>query len=277
MNKNYTQSPLPFMGQKRKFLKQFKEKLATCPPDAIYVDLFGGSGLLSRTVKDQYPNAKVIYNDYDNYRQRIAAIPRTNALLAEIAPIVAGTPKDKRLPEGAKAKILELVKQAGSAGFVDYVTLSANLLFSMKYVTDFAALQKETFYNVIRQSPYDASDYLQGLEIVSQDYKKLFEKYRNYPNVIYLVDPPYLSTEVGVYKNNYWKLCDYLDVLTVLNNSSYFYFTSNKSHIVELCNWMSNQTRYVNPFANAHVSTTHQQMNYNSQYTDIMIFKAKQK
>lgn len=275
--KTYTQAPLPFMGQKRKFLKQFKEKLSICPKDAIYVDLFGGSGLLSRTVKDCYPSAKVVYNDYDNYRQRITAITQTNAILVKIRQIVADAPKDKRLSELQRINILNLIENADRAGFVDYVTLSANLLFSMKYVTSFSELQKETFYNVVRQSPYDATDYLQGLDVVSMDYKRLFEKYRSMPNVIYLIDPPYLSTEVGTYKNNYWKLGDYLDVLTVLNNSTYFYFTSNKSHIVELCNWISTQTSYVNPFANAYVSTTHQQMNYNSSYTDIMIFKPKEK
>lgn len=64
MNKIYNQAPLPFMGQKRKFLKRFREELAKCPPTAVYVDLFGGSGLLSRTVKDTYPKARVVYNDF---------------------------------------------------------------------------------------------------------------------------------------------------------------------------------------------------------------------
>lgn len=273
MNKNYSQAPLPFQGQKRKFIKQFKEKLNECPDNATYVDLFGGSGLLSRTVKDKYPTATVVYNDYDHYRQRINAIDATNALLADIRTIVADFPKDKRLPEECKLKVLAFVKRAETAGFVDYITLSANLLFSMKYVTNFAALQKETFYNVIRQSPYDATGYLDGLEIVSEDYKELQEKYVGKPNVIYLVDPPYLSTDVSTYRN-YWNLGNYLDVLKVLQNSSYFYFTSNKSHIVELCSWMSTASNYQNPFANAVTTTTHQQMNYNSSYTDIMLFQS---
>jgi hypothetical protein len=271
--KNYVQAPLPFMGQKRKFLKQFKEKLQICPAGGTYVDLFGGSGLLSRTVKNQYPNSKVVYNDFDNYRQRIETIPETNELLAKIRLAIDDHPKDKALPKEVKLKILDIVLPYEKKGFVDYVTLSASLLFSMKYVTSYKELEKETFYNVIRKSDYDATDYLEGLEIVSMDYKALFNNYKNDPSVIYLVDPPYLSTEVGTYKNNYWKLGNYLDVLTVLQNRSYFYFTSNKSHIVELCNWMSTQTNYKNPFANAYKSTTFQQMNYNSSYTDIMIFK----
>ncbi|PZP45044.1 MAG: DNA methyltransferase, partial [Pseudopedobacter saltans] len=246
--KNYTQAPLPFMGQKRKFLKPFKAQLSGCSPTAIYVDLFGGSGLLSRNVKDEYPGATVIYNDYDNYRQRIDAIPKTNALIAKIRYLVVDCPKDKVLPNEVKTSILEVVKHYDADGFVDYVTLSANLLFSMNYVTSFAALEKETFYNVVRKSDYDAVNYLDGLEVVCMDYKTLFEKYKDVPGVVFLVDPPYLSTEVGTYKGNYWKLGDYLDVLTVLQNQNYFYFTSNKSHIVELCNWMATHSNYENPF-----------------------------
>ncbi len=76
--KIFTTAPLPFMGQKRKFLKQFKPALKNYPNDAIYVDLFGGSGLLSHTVKSIYPDAIVIYNDFDNYQQRLLNIDKTN-------------------------------------------------------------------------------------------------------------------------------------------------------------------------------------------------------
>lgn len=69
--KIFTKAPLPFMGQKRKFLKQFKPALVGFSPTATYVDLFGGSGLLSHTVKAVYPDAKVVYNDFDNYRERL--------------------------------------------------------------------------------------------------------------------------------------------------------------------------------------------------------------
>lgn len=66
MKKNFNTSPLPFQGQKRRFVKHFKEALNNYPEQATYVDLFGGSGLLSHTVKQKYPNATVIWNDYDD-------------------------------------------------------------------------------------------------------------------------------------------------------------------------------------------------------------------
>lgn len=235
--KNYTQSPLPFQGQKRKFLNHVKQVLTNSSEDATYVDLFGGSGILSHTVKQLNPNAKVVYNDYDDFSKRLASVAQTNVLLDKIRAITNGLPKDKLIPEVHKLKLLELIKdEEFRLGYVDYITLSSSLLFSAKYVTNYNDLAKQTFYNNVRQSNYETDDYLAGVEIVHQDYKELFDQYKDLDNVVFLVDPPYLSTDTSTYNsNNYWKLKDYLNVLDVLVNTNYLYFTSNKSQIVELC------------------------------------------
>ena len=271
--KNFTQAPLPFMGQKRRFLKQVKEVLSRCPNDATYVDLFGGSGLLSHTIKQYYPEAKVVYNDYDNYKLRLQNVDKTNKLIADIRLILSNTPKDKRIQEPQRSLILNRVlREEQTSDYVDYITLSSNLLFSMKYVQSYDELAKETLYNCVRMNDYNAENYLEGVVIESLDYKELFAKYQDITNVVFLVDLPYLSTEVGTYKN-YWKLKDYLDVLDVLNGTNYIYFTSNKSSIIELCEWMANKPALYNPFAGSTTSTVNNQMNYNSSYTDIMLHK----
>ena len=208
--KNYTSAPLPFMGQKRKFIKEFKKVLEGYPNDVTIVDLFGGSGLLSHTAKRAKPNATVIYNDFDNYQQRIANIPRTNALLERIREITDGLPADKMIPVEVKARIMELIVEEKRTGFVDCITLSSSLLFSMKYVNSLDELSKETFYNRVRKSDYYADGYLTGLTIMRRDYRELFNEYKDIPGVLFLVDPPYLSTEAGIYTMR-WKLCDYLD------------------------------------------------------------------
>ncbi len=272
-SKKFTQAPLPFMGQKRRFLNQVKQVLGSCPDDATYVDLFGGSGLLSHTIKQHYPTAKVVYNDYDNYRLRLENVGHTNRLISDIRAIVADCQKDKRIVEPQRGLIIKRVLQEEKEkGYVDYITLSSNVLFSMKYVQSYAELEKETLYNCIRMSDYNVENYLEGVVVESLDYKELFSKYRDHTNVVFLVDPPYLSTEVGTYKN-YWKLKDYLDVLDVLNGTNYIYFTSNKSNIIELCEWMANKPALYNPFAGSTTSTVNNQMNYNSSYTDIMLHK----
>ena len=274
MRRQYLSAPLPFQGQKRMFAKEFIKVLKHYQDDAVFVDLFGGSGLLSHITKCQKPDATVVYNDFDNYRRRLENIPRTNALLDKIREVVASVPRRKILPEKTKEAILLLIEQEEKErGYVDYITLSTSLLFSMKYATNLDGLRKETFYNTVRKCNYDLSlDYLDGLEVVSCDYRELFSRYKDVPNVVFLIDPPYLSTEVGTYTMN-WGLSDYLDVLQTLVGTNYIYFTSNKSSIIELCDWMGRNNTIGNPFTGSKKVEFNARMNYNSSYTDIMLFK----
>ena len=274
--KNYTQSPLPFQGQKRKFLSHVKQVLANSSDDATYVDLFGGSGILSHTVKQLKPSAKVIYNDYDNFSKRLASVAQTNVLLDKIRLITKDLIKDKLITDSYKNRILEIVKQEEfEVGYVDYITLSSSLLFSAKYVTNYEELSKQTFYNNVRQSNYVSDDYLQGVDIVHKDYRELFEQYKELNNVVFLVDPPYLSTDTTTYgSDSYWKLKDYLNVLDVLIGTNYLYFTSNKSQIVELCQWMETRTLDdVNPFKNSTTVCINTTLNKTAKYTDMMLYK----
>ena len=109
MRRQYLSAPLPFQGQKRMFAKEFIKVLKHYPDDAVFVDLFGGSGLLSHITKCQKPDATVVYNDFDNYRRRLENIPRTNALLDKIREVVASVPRRKILPEKTKEAILLLI------------------------------------------------------------------------------------------------------------------------------------------------------------------------
>lgn len=268
----YQQAPLPFMGQKRKFVKAFRQILKSYPENVTIVDLFGGSGLLSHVAKREKPNATVVYNDFDNYQRRIAAIPHTNALLTRIREVTDSLPRGKVIRHPHRDRILEIIAEEEQCGFVDYITLSPSLLFSMKYANNMDELVKQTFYNTVRRNDYCADGYLDGLTIVHKDYKALFAEYRDKPNVLFLVDPPYLSTEVGTYTMS-WRLADYLDVLTVLQGHDYVYFTSNKSQIIELCDWIGQNRIDLNPFECAHRVEVKTTMNYNSNYTDIMLYR----
>ena len=83
MRKMYLSAPLPFVGQKRMLAKEFMKVLEQYPDGTLFVDLFGGSGLLSHITKSLKPHSTVIYNDFDNYRFHMKHIPQTNQLLAE--------------------------------------------------------------------------------------------------------------------------------------------------------------------------------------------------
>jgi adenine-specific DNA methylase len=50
------------------FAAGFRHTLRQFDGHAVFVDLFGGSGLLSHIAKYEKSDATVVYNDYDNYR-----------------------------------------------------------------------------------------------------------------------------------------------------------------------------------------------------------------
>lgn len=92
--------------------------------------------------------------------------------------------------------------------------------------------------------------------------------------MIFILDPPYLSTDCGTYRSdNYWKLSDYLDVLKCLQGTKFVYFTSSKSTIVELADWIARNDFHGNPFEGAKVYRMHVggiALNYD----DMMLVKA---
>ncbi len=90
MTKIYKSAPLPFQGQKRRYVGEFCRVLGQIRDARIFVDLFGGSGLLSHIAKRERPDAMVVYNDFDDYRTRLDNIPRTNALISDLRSIRGG-------------------------------------------------------------------------------------------------------------------------------------------------------------------------------------------
>lgn len=271
--KLYLSAPLPFQGQKRMFAKEYMKVLEQFPDGTTFVDLFGGSGLLSHIAKCQKPHSTVVYNDFDGYRQRLEALPVTNAMLAELREAVYDVPRHKVIRGEARERVLScILRYERDFSYVDYITLSSSVLFSMKYKMNYEELSKETLYNNVRMTDYPpCQDYLDGLTIMSADYREVFERYKDVPDVVFLVDPPYLSTDAKTY-SMYWKLSDYLDVLTVLDSHRFIYFTSNKSSIVELCDWMGRHPHIGDPFQNCERREFNAHMNHNASYTDIMLY-----
>lgn len=260
------------MGQKRRFATQFRKVLHEFSSVTTFVDLFGGSGLLSHIVKRERPNARVIYNDFDDFHVRIENVARTNRILADIRTMLADVPRGKRISHRKHEEIMELLRAAERTGFVDYLTISSSILFSGHYAANYEEMRREAFYNTVKREGYVCDGYLEGLEIVKSDYRKLASRYKDTSNVAFLVDPPYLSTEVGVYKN-YWRLKDYLDVFQVLDGIPFIYFTSEKSNILELVEWLQMNFEQFNVFAGVKRRECRNMVNSNYSYTDIMLYK----
>lgn len=274
MKKAFKTSPLPFRGQKRYYIKRFASVLERCEDVTTVVDLFGGSGLLSRVAKDKLPNARVIYNDFDHFDQRVEMIDRTNALCSEIAPLVKGVEDNKRIPDDLKQECLKVMRKYEETGKVDYITLSASLLFSGNWATSYEQFAKQTFYNRTVNTHYDATGYFEGLEITHKDYRELFAEFKDQQNVLYVLDPPYLQTECSAYKSDtYWQLKDYLDVLNMLKGTKYIFFTSGMSQIIDLCKWINGNFPNAELLKGAELWEQNSRVNDFNSYKDIMIAK----
>lgn len=272
MKKTFKTSPLPFRGQKRYYIKRFASVLERQDNITTVVDLFGGSGLLSRVAKDTLPNARVVYNDYDYFNKRVEMIERTNALCAEIAPLVKGIEDNKRIPDAIKVECLRLMRKYEKMGAVDYITLSASLLFSGNWATTYDQFAKQTFYNRAVNTHYDATGYFDGLEITHKDYRELFAEFKDQNNVLFVLDPPYLQTECSMYKSDtYWQLKDYLDVLNMLQGTKYVFFTSGKSQIIDLCKWINKHFPSAELLKGAEFWEQNNRVNDFTSYKDIMI------
>ena len=86
------------------FAKEFIKVLENYPDGTVFVDLFGGSGLLSHITKCQKPNSVVVYNDFDGYCRRLESIPVTNAILEDLREIVK-TPRKKDMTLLTKLRV----------------------------------------------------------------------------------------------------------------------------------------------------------------------------
>lgn len=269
----HTASPLPFMGQKRNFAKKFIAELQNFDDDLIFVDLFGGSGVLSHLTKQEKPNSTVIYNDFDNFQLRLNSVERTSKIIDFCRKVLKDYNKGEKVRLCHKQEILEFIKiKQKEWGYIDYITIGSQLLFSGQYFQNFNDFSKATFYTKIRKSPFVVKDYLNDVEIVCKDYRDLFDEYKNKEKVVFIIDPPYFQTQSIGYKNT-WNLQQHLDCINVLDSKRFFYFTSSKSGIIEFMEWLDKNDLKTNPF-NCCKRLSHRQMvNHENGYEDIMFVK----
>lgn len=254
----YTTAPLPFAGQKRRWLKQVEPIIRSLPSNTTFVDVFGGSGLVSRLCKDIHPAARVIYNDYDNYSERLCHIAETEQLRQDIISVLAPIKHNARVPDEYKTLVLRVIQaHQDRYHYVDWITLSGWLLFTNNFACSLEDLASRGFYahpSRTALSDADASErYLRGLEIVSVDYRELLSAHKDASNTILILDPPYLSTECSGYRGSSWSCDDYLDLLTSMPTNNYLYFSSTKFDFVPFLRRTSAAWGYQHPFVAAQV------------------------
>lgn len=217
----FTKAPLPFRGQKRNYIKQIRQIDFS---NKTVIDLFGGSGLLAHTIKQQNPTARVIFNDYDNYQGRLQQIQTTEQLRQDLLISARHISKDSKIDAETKQHMISLII---SSGCTDWITLSSWLLFSGNYALSFEKLINQTWYFSVPEKPLNADGYLKGCERISSDFKHVLT---DYPiDSIIIADPPYIMTDQTGYKNGSFKLGDAITLFKLIQHRQALYFSSIKS------------------------------------------------
>ena len=239
--KEYSKPPLPFEGNKKLWRKNYKEILKEFEDIEIFIDLFGGSGILSHWTKNTYKDAIVIYNDFDNYRERLNNISTTNELMKDLREILKDVPNRKLIDEEKTKQIKDLFKDyKNNNKFIDLKTLVHQLHFTKCInveTEDIDKFLKYKLYNNLNKNDIEISDdYLNGLNIVSMDWKKLYnyckETFKNY-KICFILDPPYLYTDKTQYNCRFWRLKDSIELLDILKNYPFIFFNSSISGFKE--------------------------------------------
>lgn len=240
-NKHFTQAPLPFIGQKRMFLTEFKNILNKVIDNDgegwTVVDAFGGSGLLSHVAKRTKPAARVVYNDFDNYAERLKHIDDINKLRQILSNLLKDCTRQKRLDIATRHRVIDAIERFD--GYKDPHILCSWLLFSGQQVKSINELYRHGFYNCVRQSDYATADgYLDGIEVVNESFIDLLPKFANDEKSIFVLDPPYLCTHQASYKQeSYFDLINFLDLIR-LTRPPYIFFSSTKSEFVRFVDWL---------------------------------------
>ncbi|HHF5283709.1 TPA: hypothetical protein ACPO83_001673 [Haemophilus influenzae] len=274
----FKQAPLPFIGQKRMFLKHFEtvlnENIKGDGEGWTIIDTFGGSGLLSHTAKRLKPKARIIYNDFDGYAERLAHIDDINRLRAELYSVVGNTTsKNKRMTKDCKAECIRIIQNF--KGYKDLNCLASWLLFSGQQVATLDDLFQHNFWHCIRQSDYPKADgYLDGVEIMKESFHTLLPKFSNDPKALFVLDPPYLCTKQESYKQaTYFDLIDFLRLVNI-TRPPYVFFSSTKSEFIRFVNYMlEDKVDNWQAFENAKRITVNAKLNYQVAYEDNLVYK----
>lgn len=270
----YTSAPLPFQGQKRNFAKKFAEVLGEFPDDALYLDLFGGSGLLSHITRRLKPESRVIWNDHDDYYGRFMKLDQTNEILERCNEFLKPYRKGEKISQSHKEEILKIISEYEEP---DFISLSSRLLFSGQYAHSFAELSKKAFYSSSNSVSLfaQAGDFFDGIERASCDYSELYETHKE-EDIVLICDPPYLQTD----RNGYvmggkpWRMVEFLKLFEILKHP-FFFFSSDKSDFKDYIDFCIERGTANEWIRNMKFCTTKAQNHGFSSYKDTMYWSAR--
>lgn len=250
-------APLPFLGQKRNWINclpdllhgnLFESNFSPFINKGIFVDLFGGSGLLSYNIKQLCPKAEVIYNDFDGFSdylndEHLSILKEIGKPIAKILDKYHKEQREKntRFDEQDELFIKKLIQEfKNKYGDKIYLrAIYAPILFSAGLTDSIERMEKSRFWYKDRGNvtyKFEKKifcNYVKDLTVYKHtDFKLLLDKYKDNENAILIADPPYLNTASGTYKSGF-EIENYNYLLENLR-PPFIGFSSNKNDFVKI-------------------------------------------
>lgn len=207
---NLRRPPARFIGGKYGAKGALAEALVACGSGFdIALDPFGGSGMVSRAIKDAGMANHVVYGDFDGYARRVRYMQSPAAMEhhGHVRGLLRGIGRDKRIPDDITKSIATYFHDA--PGDVLDVWLPY-LSFAGKdsAVRDIASIGR---YNRVPAKWPNATGWLDGLQTIhgtdARDIIKAFAPFQQ--RTLVVLDPPYPGTHGASYRDASWSISDY--------------------------------------------------------------------
>lgn len=182
----------------------------------LAIDPFGGSGLLSRAIKDSGMATRVVYGDFDDYASRVLYVMSPEGIdrHRRIKSMLSDVPYEKPIPKEITERI---AKDFEGATEVELDVWLPYLSFAGREaaVRDITKLKR---YNCVPAKWPGATGWLDGLEIVTRtDARDLLESLAPFPvRTLVVLDPPYPGALGATYRSQQWTIDDYTNVINSL-------------------------------------------------------------
>ena len=117
-------------------------------------------------------------------------------------------------------------------GYTDLNCLISWLLFSGNQASSVEDLCSKHMYHAVRRSDFPAADgYLDGLEITRESYATLLPQHAANPRCLLILDPPYICTMQGAYKQQgYFGMVEFLRLMQHVR-PPFIFFSSTRSEL----------------------------------------------
>ena len=213
----FAKPPARFIGGKRWARTVLADVLSSCGGGfEIAIDPFGGSGMISRAIKDSGMARRVVYGDFDGYADRVRYIqsPEGAARHKRVRSILENIKEKQAIPANLMPQIAAEFKHATNAEldvWLPYLSFSGR----ESAVRDLTALKR---YNCTTINWPNANGWLDGLEIVSHtDARQIIASYLPFPQrTLVVLDPPYPGTHGASYRDSSWAIGNYVDIINTL-------------------------------------------------------------